>query len=128
MPTVEVFDPPMCCASGVCGADPDPELARFAADLDWLRRQGIEVRRYNLAQAPSAFTENVHVRRLMQETGGDCLPVILVDGEVAHRGSSPRREELSRWAGLSEVRRTALDLPVAVDRCGGDGEKNGCCG
>jgi arsenite methyltransferase len=51
MPTVEVFDPPMCCASGVCGADPAPQLARFAADLDWLRRQGVEVRRYNLARS-----------------------------------------------------------------------------
>jgi hypothetical protein len=36
MPVVRVFDPPMCCASGVCGPSVDPELARFAADLDWL--------------------------------------------------------------------------------------------
>jgi hypothetical protein len=35
--TVQVFDPPQCCPSGVCGPAVDPTLARFAADLDWLR-------------------------------------------------------------------------------------------
>jgi hypothetical protein len=33
---VEVFDPPMCCSSGVCGPNVDPTLARLAADLHWL--------------------------------------------------------------------------------------------
>jgi hypothetical protein len=28
MNTLESFDPPMCCATGVCG--PEPELARLA--------------------------------------------------------------------------------------------------
>jgi arsenite methyltransferase len=128
MPTVEIFDPPLCCSSGVCGADPDPQLARFSADLDWLRRQGADVRRYNLAQTPSAFTENSHVRRLMKETDGDCLPVILVDGKVVNHGSRPSREELARWAGLAQTQLPTLDLPAAGGCCGGDGEKGSRCG
>jgi hypothetical protein len=35
--TLCVFDPAMCCSTGVCGPSVDPELARFAADLDWLK-------------------------------------------------------------------------------------------
>ncbi len=33
MTTIEVFDPAMCCSTGVCGPQVDPDLARFAADL-----------------------------------------------------------------------------------------------
>ena len=55
MPTVRVFDPPMCCSTGVCGPSVDPELARFTADLDWLKKQGVQVERFNLSQQPGAF-------------------------------------------------------------------------
>ena len=99
---LEVFDPPLCCPSGACGPDPDPKLARFAADLAWLRRQGIEVRRHNLAQEPLAFAENAAVKRLMTENSEDGLPAILMNGEVVLHGRYPDRAELARWFGLSE--------------------------
>ena len=101
MPTIEIFDPPMCCASGVCGPDPDAQLAHFSADLDWLSRQGVEVRRYNLAQEPTAFAQNADVKRLLEETDGDGLPVILVDGKVMGHGAYPHRDELVRWTGIA---------------------------
>jgi len=31
---IQVLDPPRCCSTGVCGPNVDPELVRFAADLD----------------------------------------------------------------------------------------------
>jgi arsenite methyltransferase len=55
MTVLQVFDPPMCCSSGVCGPSVDPRLPRFAADLDWLRNQGVQVERFNLAHQPQAF-------------------------------------------------------------------------
>ncbi|WP_441286949.1 arsenic metallochaperone ArsD family protein [Sorangium sp. KYC3313] len=54
--TIRVSDPAMCCSTGVCGPSVDPELARFAGDVDWLQKQGGTVERYNLSQQPSAFT------------------------------------------------------------------------
>jgi AhpD family alkylhydroperoxidase len=102
MTTIEVFDRPMCCSSGVCGPDPDAQLARFAADLDWLRRQGVEVRRYNLAKEPEVFAGNVDVKRVIDETDGDGLPVFVVDGEVMEHGSYPGRAVLARWVGLPD--------------------------
>jgi hypothetical protein len=39
----------------VCGPEVDGDLVRFAADLDWLKKQGVAVERYNVAQEPGAF-------------------------------------------------------------------------
>ena len=55
MSTIRVFDPAMCCSSGVCGPSVDPELTRFAADVAWLQQQGVTIERFNLAQQPAAF-------------------------------------------------------------------------
>jgi hypothetical protein len=99
MSRIEVFDPPMCCSTGVCGPAVDPELARFAADVEWLRGQGVAVDRFNLAQQPAAFVGHPVVKRALAEGSRACLPLILVDGEIAFRGGYPRREELTRLAG-----------------------------
>lgn len=100
MATVEVFDPPMCCSSGVCGPDPEAQLVHFAADLDWLHTQGVEVRRYNLFQEPLAFAGNAEIKRLLEETDSEGLPAILVDGKLVGHGSYPSRDDLARWAGV----------------------------
>lgn len=54
MNKVEVFDPPICCSTGVCGPSVDSALVRFSTDLHWLANQRIAVERYNLAQQPRA--------------------------------------------------------------------------
>jgi hypothetical protein len=101
MTTLEVFDPPMCCATGVCGPDPDPRLPQFAADLAWLTSRGVQVARYNLAQEPAAFVANLQVKRLLEQWGPSCLPLIVRGDAVAARGRYPTRRELASLAGLS---------------------------
>ena len=100
MTKIDVFDPPMCCSSGVCGPHVDPLLAAFAADVDWLITQGVRVTRHNLAQEPQAFVANALVQQTLQREGDACLPLVLVNGEIAGRGAYPRRQELARLAGL----------------------------
>jgi AhpD family alkylhydroperoxidase len=97
---IQVFDPPMCCSTGVCGPSVDPELVRFAADLDWLKRQGVDVERYNLSQQPAAFAGNPVVKDALAKEGNDCLPLTLVDGAVACKGKYPTREALAGYGGL----------------------------
>jgi hypothetical protein len=97
---LEVFDPSMCCSTGVCGPDVDPQLVRFAADARWLEQQGVTVRRYNLAQEPVAFMSNALVRRTLQAEGVACLPLGVLDGAVVFRGSYPDRAELMRLLQL----------------------------
>lgn len=116
---VEVFDPPLCCSTGVCGPAADPALARFAADLDWLRNQGVDVERYNLAQQPGAFAAHAAVRQALAEGGPSCLPLILVNGRIVSRGGRPSRADLAAWTGLAPA-----SLPVAGGCCGGS---SSCC-
>jgi AhpD family alkylhydroperoxidase len=95
MTLMQVFDPPMCCATGVCGPHVDPALTRFSSDLEWLESQGVEVRRYNLAQEPGVFVDHALVKSALATSGEKCLPLILVDGEIVAEGAYPSREELA---------------------------------
>ncbi|MEO8630835.1 MAG: arsenite efflux transporter metallochaperone ArsD [Betaproteobacteria bacterium] len=99
MKTIQVFDKPMCCSTGVCGPKVDPVLPRFAADLAWLKSQGHQIERFNLAQQPAAFVQNSEVQRLLATQGTDCLPLILVDGRMLSRREYPSRDTLSKWVG-----------------------------
>ena len=62
MKNIQIFDPALCCSSGVCGVDVDQALVSLAADLDWAKQQGIVVERFNLAQQPMDFAQNATVR------------------------------------------------------------------
>ncbi len=122
MKRVEVFDPPMCCSTGVCGPKVDPALVRFAADLHWLANQRVAVERYNLARQPQAFADNPAVKSALKEHGNDCLPLILLDGSIVSQGRYPARDELARLAGVQTdggpEPAPAVQLPVI---------KSGCC-
>jgi hypothetical protein len=125
--TIRVFDPAMCCATGVCGPSADAELARVAADLDWLRKQGVRVERFNLSQQPAAFAETPAVKEALGR-GMDVLPLVLVDDRVVVEGAYPSRETLAALAGVV-VRRLGL---APADQGGGcapssGGSSSGCC-
>jgi hypothetical protein len=112
MTTLTVYDPPMCCSTGVCGPDVDPRLAQFAGDLDWLKGQGVDVRRINLAQEPSAFAENPEVKALLERSGDEDLPAIVVGTRLVSQGRYPTRAELAAAAGVVGVR--PADCTVSV--------------
>ncbi|MGO8687312.1 MAG: arsenite efflux transporter metallochaperone ArsD [Candidatus Dormibacteria bacterium] len=111
MTKVEVFDPAMCCSTGVCGPSVDPKLARFAADLDWLAGQGVEVTRATLSQEPEKFVASAIVREAMERLGEGALPAVLVDGRLLSTGHYPARAELAEWASVPAAR---LAVPIAV--------------
>jgi AhpD family alkylhydroperoxidase len=100
MTTVRVFDPAMCCSTGICGPSVDPQLVRFAADLDWLKSQGISVERFNLSQQPGAFADDASVKSALEMRGEAGLPLVKVNGEVRSSGTYPSRDELAAWAGI----------------------------
>lgn len=115
MNRIEIFDPPMCCSTGVCGPKVDPSLVRFAADLHWLANQRIAVERYNLAQQPQAFAANETVKAALQQYGNACLPLILLNGAIVSKGCYPARNELARLAGVEPD--STAQLPVIQSRC-----------
>jgi hypothetical protein len=100
MSTIQIFDPALCCSTGVCGVDVDQALVDFSANVDWARQNGIPIQRFNLSQEPMAFAVNAKVKTFLQTEGEKGLPLILVDGEIAMKGRYPDRAELAQWAGV----------------------------
>ena len=100
MTVLQVFDPAMCCSTGVCGPSVDPTLPRFAADLEWLKSQGVRVERFNLAHDLAAFSANATVKHAINSHGTKSLPMILIDGEVKASGGYPSRSDLAQFAGV----------------------------
>src|SRR5512137_1648271 len=113
---IEIYVPPMCCSTRVSGPSVDPGLVRFAADVDWLKRQGVEVERYNLSQQPAAFVNNGLVKETLGREGNECLPITLVDGAVACKGEYPTRDALAKMAHL-ESGAVADDKPAGGGCC-----------
>ena len=123
---VQVFDPAMCCPTGVCGPSVDPVLPKFAADLDWLKTQGLEVERFNLSQEPAAFAGNAVVKQALEDQGTECLPLILLDGRVISTGKYPTRSSLAARVGLTHlVEEPAPAKASCTPKTDGSGSK--CC-
>lgn len=139
MKNIQVFDPALCCSSGVCGTDVDQKLVDFSADVDWAKQQGAQIERFNLAQQPMRFAENVPVKNLLQQGGEAALPMILVDEQVMLSGRYPTRAELAKWldisvaASMTSEQAPELVAPGATGCCGSASAEparsgNSCCG
>lgn len=119
MTTIQIFDPALCCSTGVCGVDIDQQLVSFSADADWAKQNGAQIDRFNLAQQPMSFAENAIVKGFLERSGQDALPLILVDGEVALAGRYPTRAELARWAGIEQAAAPEAAKPAGSCCSGG---------
>jgi AhpD family alkylhydroperoxidase len=110
MSSIRIFDPALCCSTGVCGTDVDQQLVNFSADLDWAKQNGAQIERFNLAQQPMAFAENAVVKSFLEHSGAEALPVVLVDGALMLAGRYPSRDELVQWAGLDVLTPQVTEL------------------
>jgi hypothetical protein len=130
MTTIQVFDPAMCCSTGVCGPSVDPALATFAADLAWIAEQGVRVERHNLSQEPKAFADSDLIRGLLAERGDEALPAIVVEGMLRSWGRYPSRAELATWAlgARGSGNPVSSDEPVSLAVAGDASVPGACCG
>ena len=130
MKTLTIFDPAMCCSTGICGPEIDQRLIDFAADLDWLKSEGIEVKRINLSQEPALFAENEQVKTILQKSGVEGLPVILANDEMQSFGQYPDRVILAHMAGMAAEAVAPASAPAA-SCCGPDNDaeksSSSCC-
>jgi AhpD family alkylhydroperoxidase len=100
--TLKVYDPAMCCATGVCGPNVDKALVEFAGAVKTVAAHGVSVDRWSLAQQPHAFTENLQVKHLLAKLGVKGLPFIFVNDELQWTGRYPTAEELFFWFGINK--------------------------
>ena len=131
MKALTIYDPAMCCPSGICGAEIDQKLVDFAANLDWLKSEGIEVKRINLSQEPALFAENEQVKSILESSGVEGLPVILADDEMQSCGQYPDRMKLAQMAGVTSTDAVAQASAPAASCCGPDNasekSSSSCC-
>lgn len=130
MSRVEIFDPAMCCSTGVCGPGVDPELLRMATIISNLQKAGKDISRHNLSDEPQIYVENKAVNEVLLNEGVDALPITLVDGKVMKKGGYPSNDELMEWTGTSTEELVTImvkeELSKAAGGCCG-GDDNGCC-
>ncbi len=109
---VEIYDPAMCCSSGLCGPAIDPTLVKVNDAIIALKKQGVEVERYNLAQQPKAYMDNKTVADLLHKNGKKILPIVFVDGEAVKTGAYPSYEELCKVLGIEPLKHRPMSLTI----------------
>lgn len=119
MKKIDIFDPAMCCSTGVCGPSIDPDLMRMAAVINSLKEKGIIIKRHGLSAEPQDFISNKVISDILQKEGAGILPVTLVDGKVAKTKEYPTNEELSVW--LDTQITTNQPKPKGGCSCGPEG-------
>jgi hypothetical protein len=92
---LEIFEPALCCASGVCGPNPDKALIELQNLLQIAAKAGIKVSRYAINQAAVAFVSNATVKQFIRTEGPGKLPLTLLDGIIIKQEEYPTLEELA---------------------------------
>jgi len=119
MISLKIYDPAMCCSSGVCGPNVNEKLVHLAAFLKGLDKNSNTIERFNLSQQPDAYVNNPMVADILKDKGTDALPLIFVDDELVFSGDYPTTDEL---ANVLEVECKDVDTSNS-DCCSG----GGCC-
>lgn len=88
-----IFEPAMCCPTGICGPGVDKELLRISTVLNNLKSNGILVERYNLSNNPDIFMTNLDINKVLMSDGIESLPVTMVDGIIVKTKGYPSNEE-----------------------------------
>ncbi|MEI6621188.1 MAG: arsenite efflux transporter metallochaperone ArsD [Actinomycetes bacterium] len=127
MTTIRVYEPALCCNTGVCGPELDQSLVTFTADLNHLKSLGADIERHNLANDPSAFADNPTARDFLRVAGSDGLPLTVVDGVTVMTGGYPSRGQLVGYASSADLTAAEQVVPVGASQLG-MADSSGCCG
>ena len=134
MAAIRIYEPALCCESGVCGTDSDASLVTVTADVRRLKDLGADIERHNLATDPTAFITDDTVRGFMHTVGSKGLPLTVVDGVTVATGTYPSREELLGFAslgnpsGVQPARPEPKATEPGVTELGLTAKSGGCCG
>lgn len=102
MKSMSIYEPAMCCETGICGVSIDPELLRISTVFNNLKKNGVSAARFNLSSAPGAFISNIEINKLINTEGVEALPATMVDGKLVKTKAYPTNKEIAAW----------LEIPV----------------
>lgn len=124
MKKMVIYEPAMCCSTGLCGVGVDPELLGISTVLNTLKKNGVEVQRFNLSSAPQEFINNKSVNEFINTKGVDELPVTVLDGKIVIEGRYPTNEE---FVELLSIPMNYLGEQPKANRSEGCGCSGGSC-
>lgn len=117
MKKMQIFEPAMCCDTGLCGVSVDPELLRISTVLNALKKNGVAVDRFNLSSSPMAFVNNKTINAFINEKGVEELPAVMIDEKIVITGRYPTNEELV----------SLLEVPACYMTEAKSAKQGGCC-
>jgi hypothetical protein len=85
---VIIYEGAMCCATGVCGPEPDRELIEFNETIKRLTNEyndKLRIMRASLVFNSLLFFANPEIARLVKENGPSILPITTVNGKIVAR-------------------------------------------
>ncbi|URZ18583.1 arsenite efflux transporter metallochaperone ArsD [Clostridium felsineum] len=126
MSKIEIFDPAMCCSTGVCGPSINKELLRVATVINNMIKKGFNITRHNLSSEPQAFIDNKKINEYLNSEGAEVLPITLVDGEVKKLKEYPTNEEFANWLGVAKEDLSHITIKKPGKGCGTSGKKGSC--
>ncbi len=91
---VEIFDPPLCCPTGLCGPVLDTTLIDLGEALLAVESDGHTVVRRQMASDPQAFMRNREVYALIKARQLEVLPITVVRGRIVKTDAYPTLDEL----------------------------------
>ncbi len=97
---IEIFDPPMCCPTGMCGPTIDPALLDVHEAILKLKKEydgQVHLDRYLLGQQPAKFMQRPEVVAQLKAHGVPVLPITVVNGKTVKERAYPTYEELKGW-------------------------------
>ena len=102
MKKLALYEPALCCSTGVCGPSVDEDLLRITGVMKQVKEEDdVMMVRYNLASNPNSFVRNQNVIDTMQNEGQDSLPITVLDGDIVKTGEYPMNEEIADWLDVS---------------------------
>jgi len=132
MKKMQIFEPAMCCSTGLCGVGVDQELLRISTVLNTMGKNGVKVERFNLSSTPQEFVTNKVVNTLIMDKGVDELPVTILDGQIVITGRYPQNEEFVKLLEIPEIflgeqPKAAKDAVEDTDEKGCGCSEGSCC-
>ncbi len=121
MVKIIIFEPAMCCSTGLCGPVVDLELLRISTVISNLGKNGVKVERYNLNSNPEAFVDNIVINEILNRDGVDVLPVTIVDDKVVKTKKYPTNDELLKFLDVPESYIKGKEKPETKDSSCSDG-------
>ena len=81
---INIYEPPMCCSTGLCGPSPDTKLMDLQDVIKRLEKEfpEVQINRYSMNFNPKDFMQNPAVFAKVKAEKTNALPIITINDEI----------------------------------------------